>query len=116
MNLWVDVYTNYSKLMPLNQMIFYNIFLYYSLHNMPEKNMGLKVHDRKTCRKRNLVPAKTGMVHLFFYIFLFIFFVIPSGTKHFDKGTRAFVNCLVTDIAYAIMCLVIILSGNQVAM
>ena len=124
MSPWDGVYTNYTKLMPLNQIfghmyvlsgIVCNIFLYHYLQKMTEKNMALKIHDRKACRKRNLVPAKTGMIHLLFYILFFVIFALPLGTNQVHIGTRAFFNCLVTDIAYCIMCPVIILSGNQVA-
>ena len=86
LNPWERVYTYYTKLMPLNKMlgqlyvlssIVCNIFLCYYLQKMTEKNIALKVHDRKASRKRNLVPAKTGTIHLLFYILLFVIFALP---------------------------------------
>ena len=116
--------TNIVEIVPIDQIIihiyhgitiFCNIFLWRYLKKQTDQNTALQPKDRKLCRKRNLVPAKIGIIHLFFYGFIMIysFFHLNSNM---DNGTKFFFNACISDLLFCILSpLIFIILGSQEA-
>ena len=102
-----------TKLMPVNQLIlhissciniFCNLWLYRYLNRMTKENMALNARDKKKEKKRNLIPAKTGMIYIAAYIFTFTFFMFTFSyeSASLDSATRAFLNAVYGDFVQCI--------------
>ena len=82
--------------------IFCNIFVWYFLKEEMKSNIALQPKDRKLNRKRNLVPAKIGFIHLSCYglIMIFGFFFLRSDA---DNATKLFSVAFITDFMFCIL-------------
>ena len=74
-----------------------NIWLYRFLKSQANTNTAIKDIDVKKNRKRNIIPAKVGILNaiglIVTYIFYIIIYSIPNGSFfNFDTGTRSVVN------------------------
>ena len=111
------------KVFPLNQFIMFlctftniicNISLSFYLTEKSESNMAVTEVDKKKDRKRNLVPAKTGLWVFGIYILSMMVFLTTYGYKSekLDSATRAFINAAYTDFTICISSPIIILLGS----
>ena len=82
--------------------IFCNIFVWYYLKEEMKSNIAIQPKDRKLNRKRNLVPAKIGFIHLSCYGFIMIFgfFFLRSDA---DNATKLFSVAFITDFMFCIL-------------
>ena len=114
------------KLMPLNHLLMSilvivnvscNIFLYRFLKRQTATSTARTEMDRKKDRKRNLVPAKTGIINLAIYVISVTFFFITYSHKSatLDSATRAFILAAYSDFFHCIVAPVIIISGSSEA-
>ena len=92
-----------------------NLFLYRYLSDKTENNSALTEVDRKKDRKRNLVPARLGLVLIFFYFITVMLFMVTYTYKldSFDSATRAFLNNAQTDLHICIFHPIIMLWGSK---
>ena len=112
------------KVLPLNQFIIFlctftniscNIFLSFYLNEKSENNTAVAEVDKKKDRKRNFVPAKTGILVFGIYILSMGVFLTTYGYKSekLDSATRAFVNAAYSDFHHCISSPLIILLGSK---
>ena len=95
--------------------IFCNIFIWFYLKEELKSNISLEPKDRKLNRKRNLVPAKIGVIHLSCYGFIMIygFFLLKSSV---DNATKLFLSASITDFLFCVLSpLINICLGSQEA-
>ena len=69
-----------------------NLFLYRYLERRTENNIARSEADKMKDRKRNLVPARIGMMNIFLYVVAMALFMFAYSFKSdsLDSGTRAF--------------------------
>ena len=111
------------KVFPLNQFLIFlcivtnvscNIFLSFYLTEKSENNTAVREVDRKKDRKRNLVPAKTGLLVFVFYIMSMLVFMTTYAYKSekLDSATRAFINSVYADFHHCVSSPLVILLGS----
>ena len=111
------------KVFPLNQFLIFlcivtnvscNIFLSFYLTEKSENNIAVREVDRKKDRKRNLVPAKTGLLVFVFYIMSMLVFMTTYAYKSekLDSATRAFINSVYADFHHCVSSPLVILLGS----
>ena len=111
------------KVLPLNQLIIFlcsftniscNIFLSFYLTEKSKNNTAVTEVDKKKDRKKNLVPAKTGLLVFGIYILSTVVFSTTYGYKSekLDSATRAFINAAYCDFLHCISSPLIILLGS----
>lgn len=118
----------FYKLMPFQQIMIYvyiyiiihsNLFLYKFLMNQADKRNLAMINkvDRKRDRKRNFVPAQTGILMIFIVMVSVIFYAvtysITSVLIHIklDAGTRAYLLALYNDLYPCLLSPLIVLFG-----
>ena len=90
------------------------------LNKQTKTNTAINEVDRALARKRNLVPANTGIFGIVLWITSTIFFYfIPYGgfllPRRMDVGIRAFISMLYTDSWYGLGLAVTLTYGNSTA-
>ena len=124
MDPWKDHTFPVYKLMPWNQlfMVFLiasnvscNLFLYRYLERRTENNIARSEADKMKDRKRNLVPARIGMMNIFLYVVAMAFFMFAYSFKSdsLDSGTRAFMIAAFGDFMHCIFSPIFIISGSM---
>jgi len=92
-----------------------NFLLFKYLQNITENTTARSEGDKKKDRKRNLVPAKIGMIIICiggtYLLALMVTYMVPL--KYLDSGIRAFINASHADFTHCIICPIIIISGSK---
>ena len=126
LNPWKMFQFPFIKLMPVNQMILHmssminiccNLWLCRYLNKMTMGNTALQARDRKKDRKRNLLPAKIGMISLVFYLLSILIFTFTYSHKstNFDSATRAFFNAAYVDFIHCLFSPMVAIYGSAEA-
>ena len=112
--------------MPVSQLILHistgvniccNLWLWSFLNRMTNQNTALKVKDRKKDRKRNLIPAKLGMITLALYpsTVLYFMFTFSSKSTDLDSATRSFLNAAYADFFHCLGYPLLVIYGSAEA-
>ena len=120
---WAEFKIPLHKVLPLNQLVIFgcvlvgvscNIFLYQFLAKQTENNSALTENDKKKKRKRNLVPANTGLAMMVTYGLSMFVFALTYGyeSDKFDSASRAFINAAYSDFHHCVCSPGIILWGS----
>ena len=123
---WSKFQFPFNKLMPVNQMILHmssminiccNLWLCRYLSKMTLRNTALQAKDRKRDRKRNLLPAKIGLISLVFYVLTYCFFMFTYSHKstNLDSATRAFFNAAYADFFHCLYFPLVTIYGSAEA-
>ena len=114
------------KVMPINQLILHistgvniccNLWLWSFLNKMTNRNTALEAKDRKKERKRNLVPAKIGLITLALYpsTTLYFMFTFSYNSADLDSATRSFLNAAYADFFHCLGYPLLVIYGSSEA-
>ena len=83
--------------------IYGNLWLYRFLKTQTEKNLAIKDRDVKKSRKRNVIPAKVGIVNAIALVGIYIVYIVIYGTPNsnminLDTGTRSYILNVFNDL------------------
>ena len=94
-----------------------NLRLWLFLNKQTNSNSALQPLDKKRDRRRNLLPAKVGIFHLFSYVtsFCFLASIYGNCSLELDSGTKAFMVALFSDAYFCFIAPLIDIMGNTKA-
>ena len=92
-----------------------SFLLFRYLQNITENTIARSEVDKKKDRKRNLIPARIGMMIIAWtgsYIILVSFtYMLPL--QYLDTGSRAFINATYADFSHCVIAPLIMISGSK---